>query len=99
MNRQRARAYGRVTRTLSEVGPAKLWTDEQAVIREAADALLFCGDRTADRSAIAAFSDLCGLRDRLVESGRWTAERAARLIDDVWGCGPERDAWLAAAAA
>jgi hypothetical protein len=98
MNSQRARAYGRVTRTLSELGPAKLLPEEQARIREAADALLFSTRFTGDQTAVTAFFDVCTLREHLVESERWTAERAGRLLDDVWGCGPALEAWLAPAA-
>ena len=98
MTSQRARAYGRVTRTIEELGPAKLLVVEQARIREAADALLFCSGPAADTLALEEFWGICDLRDHLVESGRWTAERADRLVDDLWACGPRADARLAAAA-
>jgi hypothetical protein len=84
----RARAYGRVIRTLRDVGAAKLLVSEQARIRHAADALLFCADVVEDAAARAAVSDIQTLRDHLVESGRWTSERAGDLADDVWACGP-----------
>jgi hypothetical protein len=42
MTSRRATAYRRVVKTLRDFGAAKLWPAEQARIREAADALLFC---------------------------------------------------------
>lgn len=88
MTGPRARAYGRVIRTLSDLGAAKLLASEQARIRHAADALLFCADVVQDSAARAGVSDIQTLRDHLVESGRWTSERAGELADDVWACGP-----------
>jgi hypothetical protein len=84
----RARAYGRVTRTLRELGAAKLLASEQARIRHAADALLFCAEVVQDSTARAAVSDIETLRNHLVESGRWTSERAGELSDAIWACGP-----------
>jgi hypothetical protein len=98
MTSQRALAYGRVTRTLRELGPAKLLAGEQARIRETADALLFCSEATADAYGLVAFFDICELGDHLVESGRWRRERVDQLVDDVWSCGPRIGAPLAAAA-
>jgi hypothetical protein len=40
-NADRAQAYGRVVKTLDDLGPTKLLADEQETIRSAADALLF----------------------------------------------------------
>lgn len=88
MTCDRARAYTRVMKTLRELGPAKLRSSEQALTRHAADALLFCADIVDDRSARAAFSAFDEMHERLVASGRWTAERAAQLADDLWACGP-----------
>lgn len=98
MTGRRARAYGRVTLMLQQIGPAKLLPREQARIREAADALLFCASPMADPQAIEAFRDVCDLGALLVSSERWTAERADDLLDDLWACGPGVDAKLAAAA-
>jgi hypothetical protein len=28
--------------------------------------------------------------DELVDAGRWMPERAQRMLDDVWSCGPEQ---------
>src|SRR3954466_12974578 len=98
MPSQRARAYGRVTQTLRDLGPAKLLPAEQARIRLAADTLVFCADLITSPVARKELSDLYELRDPLVSSGRWTPERASRLLDDLWACGPGLDVPLSAAA-
>ena len=41
MTNERTQAYGRVVKTLDELGPSKLLPAEQARIREAADCLFF----------------------------------------------------------
>src|SRR3954452_19442033 len=87
MTRQRSRAYARGTKTLDDLGPAKLLPAEQARIRRAADTLVFCADAT-NLPARAALADLYALREHLVDSGRWSPQRAADLLDDVWSCGP-----------
>jgi hypothetical protein len=74
--------------TLRDLGPATLWSSEQAVTRLAADSLLFCADILNDRSARAVFAEFHAMRERLVGAGRWRAQRAAQLADDVWACGP-----------
>ena len=88
MTGDRARAYARVTRTLRELGPAKLLPAEQDLIRHAVDTLIFSADLHGDPSARAACSDIHALRERLVASGRWSAHRADELVDDVWSVGP-----------
>jgi hypothetical protein len=98
MNNQRARAYARVTRTVNELGPAKLLPSEQSRIRHAADTMLFCADLSHDRSARTEFADVDLLREHLVASGRWSEQRAAELVDDLWACGPGLLAALPAAA-
>jgi hypothetical protein len=75
-------------RTLEDLGPAKLQSAEEAQIRFSADSLLFCADILHDEAARRAYADVDRLCERLVDSGRWTAERAGRLQDDVWACGP-----------
>ena len=65
MNRARSLAYLRVLRTLHEIGPATLWPKEQACVREAADALLFCTDIANDRAAQLAVGDIAALSDDL----------------------------------
>jgi hypothetical protein len=97
MTSQRARAYARVMKTIRDLGSTKLWSSEQAVTRIAADSLLFCADIVNDRAARQAFSDFDAMREHLVATNRWTAQRAAQLADDVWACGPAFDVALRAA--
>ena len=73
---------------LRDVGPSKLLDSEQQRIRDAADALFFCEDIVNDAGARVAVSDVTALARTLVESERWTEERARELLDDVLGCGP-----------
>jgi hypothetical protein len=79
---ERSQAYGRVMRTLADLGPAKLLADEQDLIRESADELLF--DSPEAPAAMQAVDDLA---QRLVESDRWSQERADQLVDDIASCG------------
>jgi hypothetical protein len=88
MTPERANAYGRVMRTLADLGPAKLQRHEQDVIREAADAMFFAHDLDGDEHAAAAMSELGLLAARLVASDRWLFETADRLVHDVEHCGP-----------
>ena len=84
---ERSQAYGRVIRTLHNLGPAKLLPHEEEIIREAADTLLFTADPPADAEAGEAVAAIEAVAAHLVESERWTADRAALLVDDVLGCG------------
>jgi hypothetical protein len=88
MTSERAQAYGRVTATLADVGPTKLQSAEQDLLRDAADTLLFCEDITADPAAQEALDKVAELLDSLVTSGRWTSERAQQLRADIEACGP-----------
>jgi hypothetical protein len=88
MTSERAQAYGRVTAMLADVGPTKLQADEQDIVREAADTLLFCEDIHADPAAQEALDTVNDLVERLVSSERWTAERAEELRRDIEACGP-----------
>jgi hypothetical protein len=88
MTPRRSESYGQVMRTLREVGDAKLHPDERELVREAADALLFCGDLDAGPEARMALDDIVELTRRLAETGRWTADAADELLEDVAGCGP-----------
>lgn len=88
MTSDRAKAYGRVIKTLEDVGPSTLQADEAACIREAADAVFFCEDLRHDDTAALALAEVDVLAARLVESGRWTDVRAKRLLDDLAACGP-----------
>ncbi len=82
MDNDRSAAYGRVVKTLADLGPAKLQPAEQTTIRTAADALLFDGNAYDE---LAAVEDLA---QQLVDAGRLSAERARELVDDVAACGP-----------
>ena len=85
MNSERTHAYGRVVRTLQDVGPTKLHSTEQERIREAADTLIFAATYEEARETLA---DVEMLAEQLVESGRWSEERAAELAQDLMACGP-----------
>ena len=85
MNSERTQAYGRVVKTLEDLGPAKLQSDEQDRVREAADTLIFAADPDEARSAMA---DMDTLAEHLVASDRWSEERAKQLVDDLLACGP-----------
>jgi hypothetical protein len=86
MTSERTQSYSRVVRTIDELGPTKLLAGEQQRLRDAADTLIFCAGIEADERA--AIADVEALVAHLADSGRWTAERAAELRDDVLGCGP-----------
>ena len=86
MTSERTQAYGRIVKTLEDLGPTKLLASEQERIRDAADTLIFA--EGPDDHVIAALDDIRALADHLVESGRWTEERALLLVDDVAGTGP-----------
>ena len=85
MTAERTQAYGRVVKTLEDIGPAKLQPAEQERIREAADTLIFAADLDEARGALA---DVEALAEHLAGSGRWTAERADVRVHDRVGGGP-----------
>ena len=85
MTSERTQAYGRVVKTLEDLGPAKLQPAEQARVREAADTLIFASGIDETRAAMA---DIETLADHLVASDRWSEERAKQLVDDILACGP-----------
>jgi hypothetical protein len=87
MTSERTQAYGRVIRTLEDLGPAKLLPAEQESVREAADALFFCESGT-DPIAGEALHRIRTVVDHLVASERWTEERASELVRDLEACGP-----------
>ena len=97
MTADRSRAYGRVMKTLSDIGPAKLQARERELVREAADALLFSDDFERDAHARMAFDALQEMIETLIESDRWMAQTADRLLRDVEDCGPFVPAELVAA--
>jgi hypothetical protein len=86
MNAERTQAYGRIVKTLEEIGPVKLLDTEQARIRAAADTLIFASD--GEDGVVAAIEDIQSLADHLVESGRWSFERAIALVNDISDSGP-----------
>ena len=69
------------------MGPAKLWPSEQAIIREAADALVFANDLSSEEARMA-LAAIAVLTDDLIDAERWTPSRAQQLLDDIWACGP-----------
>jgi hypothetical protein len=87
MTSERSLAYGRVMKTLEDLGPAKLHDLERQRVRNAADTLLFAPPE--DPPVFDAITDVEHLARHLIDSGRWTAESARRLADDVAACGPD----------
>jgi hypothetical protein len=85
MNSHRTHAYGRVVKTLDDLGPAKLQPAELDTIREAADTLIFASSEAETRAALAGVRELT---DHLVAVDRWTEERAEQLLSDLEACGP-----------
>ena len=92
MNADRSRAYAHVIRLVDDLAAAKLHPHEQAVVREAADALLFTTDITADDEARAALDRLEDTVDALLASDRITPELGEALLHAVEACGPQRAA-------
>jgi hypothetical protein len=88
MTSERSEAYGRVMRTLEDVGPAKLTESERDRIRQAADTLFFAEDLGTDAEARDAVSDVTALARHLVESERWLDDTARKLLHDVLATGP-----------
>jgi hypothetical protein len=88
MTSERSQAYGRVMRTLDDMGPAKLHDSEREEIRVAADTLFFAEDLGEDAEARDAVARITKLARNLVDSGRWLDESARPLLADVLGCGP-----------
>ncbi len=88
MNSDRTQAYGRVVKALNDLADSKLHPEEQQIVREAADSLLFCEDMASDPAAELALGELYELTDRLVENDRMSSEATLRLTADVEACGP-----------
>jgi len=88
MTSERAKAYGRVMETIADFDGTSLHADEVQVIRDTADALLFCEDLEADPGATEALDRFHELTDQLLENGRLSSERVGRLTADVEACGP-----------
>ena len=85
MNTDRTHAYGRVVKTLDDLGPTKLQPAELDRIREAADTLIFAASAEEARPAL---DDIRELTEHLVIVDRWTEERAEQLVSDLEDCGP-----------
>ena len=85
MNSDRTQAYGRVVKTLDDLGPTKLQPAEIDRVREAADTLIFAGSPDESRAAL---EDVRELVEHLVSVDRWTEERAEQLLSDLEHCGP-----------
>ncbi len=85
MNSERTQAYGRVVKTLEDLGPTKLQPLELERVREAADTLIFAAGVEETRTAM---EDVDALVEHLVASDRWSEERARQLVDDLLACGP-----------
>ena len=85
MSNERTQAYGRVVKTLEDLGPAKLQPAELDRVRNAADTLIFASGIDETREAMA---DIDSLVEHLVASDRWSDERAKQLVDDLLACGP-----------
>ena len=82
---ERAHAYSEAMRAPAELSVGTLDEAEQEVVREAADALLFCEDADANPAAelaLAAFYEL------VLGSDRIGPETAAHLTASVLACGP-----------
>jgi hypothetical protein len=84
MTSERSQAYGRVMKTLADIGPSKLHADEQEVIREAADTLFFA----EGAGAAEALDRVDELATRLVDSGRLLEDTAHQLLRDLEDSGP-----------
>jgi len=75
-------------KVISATGESALRADEQALLREAGDAMFFCEDIALDdeaRDALARVSDLAG---ELVGTERWDPELAEQVLQDLEACGP-----------
>jgi hypothetical protein len=75
-------------KVVAAAGPTALEPAEQEILREAADAMLFCEDLALDddaRDALGRVSDLAG---QLVGSERWDPELAESVMEDLEDCGP-----------
>lgn len=84
MTSERSLAYGRVMKTLADIGPSKLHADEQELVREAADAQFFA-QHAVDRDVLGRVDELAA---NLVDSGRLLEETAHKLLQDLEDAGP-----------
>lgn len=87
MTSERSQAYGRVMRTLTDLGPSKLLPAEQERVRAAADILLFSDDGRDD-ATVEALASVRALTAHLVATERWSESSATQLSEDLEACGP-----------
>ena len=88
MTSERATAYGRVMKALTDLGPSKMHDREQEQIRDAADTLFFA-DSASDENAWAALDAMGELAAHLADADRLLPETAEALLADLQACGPE----------
>jgi hypothetical protein len=74
--------------TVRDDGEVALTPVESALVREAADALLFCENLATDDEARDGLTRVGDLAGDLVGSGRWGPDRAEQLLRDIECCGP-----------
>jgi hypothetical protein len=85
---ERSKAYGRLMKVVSATDEGALEPAEQAILREAGDALFFCEDIALDDDARAALSRVSDLAGQLVGAERWDPELAEQVLQDLEACGP-----------
>ena len=88
MTPERSQAYGRLMSTVSATGEGALEPAEQAILREAGDALFFCEDIALDDDAREALSRVSDLAGQLVGAERWDPELAEQVLQDLEDSGP-----------
>jgi hypothetical protein len=88
MNSDRSLAYMRLVKLVDDLAGAKLHEGEQQLVRDAADALVFCEDLATDAEARRALDAVEKMTDGMIESGRMLPETAGRLLADLGACGP-----------
>ena len=74
--------------TVNDDGRDRLLPQERALVREAADSLLFCEELSYDEEARTGLTRVGDLAGDLVANGRWGPERAEQLLRDIESCGP-----------
>ncbi len=75
-------------KTVTDLAASKLHAPEQAVIREAADSMLFCEDLPGDPATRSALDAVRLVAAKLVDSDRMEPETVDRLLADIEDCGP-----------
>jgi hypothetical protein len=73
---------------VSATGESALEPAEQAILREAGDAMFFCEDIALDDDARDALSRVSDLAGQLVGAERWDADLAEQVMEDLEACGP-----------